>query len=171
MPGNDPKGVAVSDLSSWDSTVEEIHQPIPSGNNGHSYDLGMKHSEGMMDLSKVLSPVFSKEATMTSNAGKEIIYSGSHGGGDRIYDSVDNVTSENRQFDGHLKTSQTSNGYHHPKMQNGTMNVYAFNTKCGHLNSCKVLLFYSRNLSYNFPLYRNNTPRQWCHQWLKTKWF
>ena len=126
MPGNDPKGVAVSDLSSWDSTVEEIHQPIPSGNNGQSYDLGMKHSEGMMDLSKVLSPVFSDEAKVTSDAGKAIIYGGSHGEGDRIYDSVDNLTSENRQFDGHLKTSQTSNGYHHPKIKNGTVKVLGF---------------------------------------------
>ena len=95
MPGNDPKGVAVSDLSSWDSTVEEIHQPIPSGNDSHSYHLGMKYSEGMMDLSKV----FSNEAEATSNAGREIIYGGSHGEADRIYDSVDNLTSENRQFE------------------------------------------------------------------------
>ena len=121
VPGNDPKGIAVSDLSSWDSTVEEIHQPIPSGNNGHSYDLGMKHSEGMMDLSKVLSPVFSNEAEATSNTGKEIIYSGSHGEGDRIYDSVDNLTSENRQFGIHLETPKTANGHHHPKNQSGTM--------------------------------------------------
>ena len=123
MPGNDPKGVAVSDLSSWDSTVEEIQQPIPSGNNSHSYHLGMKHSEGMMDLSKV----FSNEAEATSNAGKEIIYGGSHGEADRIYDSVDNLTSENRQFEnGHLKTPQTSNGHHQPKIQNGTVNVIGF---------------------------------------------
>ena len=126
MPGNDPKGVAVSDLSSWDSTVEEIHQPIPSGNNGHSYDLGMKHSEGIMDLSKVLSPVFSNEAKITFNAGKEIFFGDVEGEGDRIYDSVDNLTSENRQFDGHLKTPQTSNGYHHPKIQNGKMSVLSF---------------------------------------------
>ena len=121
MPGNDPKGVAVSDLSSWDSTVEEIHQPIPSGNNGHSYAVGMKHSEGMMDLSKVLSPVFSNEAEATSNTGKEIIYSGSHGEGDRIYDSVDNLTSDNRQFGIHLETPKTANGHHHPRNQYGTM--------------------------------------------------
>ena len=127
MPGNDPKGVAVSDLSSWDSTVEEIHQPIPSGNNGHSFDVGMKHSEGMMDLSTVLSPAFSNEAKVTSNTGKEIIYGGSHGEGDRIYDSVDNLTSENRPFEnGHLKTPPTSNGHHHPKMQNGKVNVLGF---------------------------------------------
>ena len=123
MPGNDPKGVAVSDLSSWDSTVEEIQQPIPSGNNSHSYHLGMKHSEGMTDLSKVLS----NEAEATSNAGREIIYGGSHGEADRIYDSVDNLTSENRQFEnGHLKTPQTSNGHIQPKIQNGTVNVIGF---------------------------------------------
>ena len=126
MPGNDPKGVAVSDLSSWDSTVEEIHQPIPSGNNGKSYDLGMKHSEGIMDLSKVLSPVFSNEAKITFNAGKEIFFGDVEGEGDRIYDSVDNLTSEKRQFDCHLKTPQTSNGYHHPKIKNGTVKVLGF---------------------------------------------
>ena len=120
MPGNDPKGVAVSDLSSWDSTVEEIHQPIPSGNNGHSYDLGMKHSEGMMDLSKVLSPVFSNEAKITFNAGKEIFFGDVEGEGDRIYDSVDNLTSENRQFGIHLETPKTSNGHHNPRNKNGT---------------------------------------------------
>ena len=114
--------MAVSDLSSWDSTVEEIHQPIPSGNNGHSvYDLGMKHSEGMMDLSKVLSPVFSNEAKITFNAGKEIFFGDVEGEGDRIYDSVDNLISENRQFGIHLETPKTANGHHHPKNQSGTM--------------------------------------------------
>ena len=111
--------MAVSDLSSWDSTEEDVNYPDTS--NNQAYGFGMKHSEGMMDLSKVLSPVFSNEAKVTSNTGKEIIYSGSDGEGDRIYDSVDNLTSDNRQFGIHLETPKTSNGHHHPRNQYGTM--------------------------------------------------
>ena len=89
--------MAVSDLSSWDSTEEDVNYPDTS--NNQAYGFGMKHSEGMMDLSKVLSEEkdeYQKEIipdVKSNNAMNDEIDA------DRIYDSVENLTSKDKELE------------------------------------------------------------------------
>ena len=92
LPGFDSNGVAVSDLSSWDSTEEEVN--IPDTSNNQSYGFGMKHSEGMMDLSKVLSDNQDEHQQEFVPAASEHILINDEVDADRIYDSVENLTSK-----------------------------------------------------------------------------
>ena len=84
-------GVAVSDLSSWDSTEEDVH--VPDTFDKQQYGFGMKHSEGMMDLSKVLSDdqqEFVPETGRNIDAKDDI-------DADRIYDSVENLITQKQE--------------------------------------------------------------------------
>ena len=86
-------GVPASDLSSWDSTEEEDEIPPPSSNQ--QFGLRMKHSEGMMDLSKVL---LEEERNAEEKIAKQqpALRKMKDMDEERIYDSVENLRSENQ---------------------------------------------------------------------------
>lgn len=82
----------MSDLSSWDSTEEEDEIPLPVSNQQLS--LGMKHSEGMMDLSKVLSEEPRQEEKIPNE--HLVVAKREDMDEERIYDSVENLLSEDQ---------------------------------------------------------------------------
>ena len=79
----------MSDLSSWDSTEDEGEAvKIP---NDPQFGLGMKHSAGMLDLSKVLS----EDQNLSQQTVVPAVIEDRTG--ERIYDSVENLRTENQK--------------------------------------------------------------------------
>ena len=90
----------MSDLSSWDSTEEGSQLPEPFSNQ--QYGLGMKHSGGVMDLSKVLSEVSHQKDSEPEET--PALAQNENYNGDRIYDSVDNIVAEKQGLDIEIET-------------------------------------------------------------------
>ena len=83
----------MSDLSSWDSTEEE-DQILEPGSH-QQFSLGMKHSEGMMDLSKVLLEQPLPEEKVSKE--HDVLSKMENMNEERIYDSVDNLITEDKE--------------------------------------------------------------------------
>ena len=87
-PPFETNGVPLSDLSTWDSTEnEEEGEQIPSNSQ---FGLGMKHSSGMMDLSKVLS----EEPNLVQQSVVPAVLHDKNE--ERIYDTVENLLAESQ---------------------------------------------------------------------------
>ena len=88
----------MSDLSSWEDSTEEEGQ-LPETLPNQQFGLGMKHSGGIMDLSKVISEEPRKQKS--ESAANEMFSLKQKEGmnDDRIYDSVENITSVKKDIE------------------------------------------------------------------------
>ena len=96
----------MSDLSSWDSSEEDGQLPDTLPNQ--QFGLGMKHSGCIMDLSKVLSEEPREQNTESATNKMFSLEQKEDNNDERIYDSVENVTSVKKDIELHENRHKNS---------------------------------------------------------------